>query len=203
MATNQAQDEREHHWHDPSDLEDRLVHAPSAIIRSVRGVWSNFQDFIGRDNVLEVALGLIIAQAFTTVIQSLVNDVILPPIALLPFFGRNLPEKFAILRSGPHGPHYNTLEQAASDGAITLAYGNFISKLVNFFLLGFALYGIAQVYGHVSKNSIIKHTVKCAYCRKSISDKSTKCAFCCAWLDGREEKQTSALAPPGVTMDSQ
>ena len=50
------------------------------------------------------------------------SDIILPPVALLPFINRNLPEKFFVLRKGPNFP-YNTLKQAAEDGAVTLAWG--------------------------------------------------------------------------------
>ncbi|EJD34654.1 gated mechanosensitive channel [Auricularia subglabra TFB-10046 SS5] len=192
--------EREHHWHDRSELEERLVHAPSAIIRGARGFWAGFQDFLGRDNVLEVAVGLMIASSFTAVVNSLVSDILLPPLALLPFLNRNLESKFAVLRSGPHGPHYNTLQQAAEDGAITLAWGLFVDKVFAFFVLGFVLYLVAQLYGTISKNSIIRHTVKCAYCRKAVSEKAVRCAFCSSWLDGREEKSFSALesAPEGL-----
>lgn len=81
--------------------------------------------------------------------------------------GRNLPAKFAVLRRGPNAP-YNTLKQAADDGAVYLAYGAFFDNLVKFFALGFVLYGVAQVYSSVTKESIIKHIVKCTYCRKDI-----------------------------------
>ena len=63
-----------------------------------------------------------IANGFTAVVKSLVSDIILPPIALLPFIDRNLHEKFLVLRRGPNYP-YNTLKQAAEDGAVTMAWG--------------------------------------------------------------------------------
>ncbi len=50
------------------------------------------------------------------------SDIILPPIALLPFFNRNLQQTFLVLREGPNYP-YNTLQQAAEDGAVTMAWG--------------------------------------------------------------------------------
>ena len=58
-------------------------------------------------------------------VNSLVSDVLLPPLSLLPFMShRNLPEKFWVLRSGPNGHKgYNTLKQASEDGAVTMAYG--------------------------------------------------------------------------------
>ena len=63
-----------------------------------------------------------IANGFTDVVKSLVSDILLPPIALLPFINRNMHEKFFVLRRGPNYP-YNTLKQAAEDGAVTMAWG--------------------------------------------------------------------------------
>jgi large conductance mechanosensitive channel len=69
-----------------------------------------------------------IAAAFTTVVTSFVSEILLPPLSLLPFVHRNLDEKFAVLKPGPHynrtGNHgYNTLDQATADGAVVMAYG--------------------------------------------------------------------------------
>jgi large-conductance mechanosensitive channel len=67
-----------------------------------------------------------IGQAFTKVVTSFVSDVVLPIISLLPFIHRNLDEKFAVLKKGPHfdpDRGYNTLDQARSDGALVMAYG--------------------------------------------------------------------------------
>ncbi|KAJ7755632.1 gated mechanosensitive channel [Mycena maculata] len=175
-----------------ADSENRpLLDLESNVVRRFKSVWSGFKGFLGRDNVLEVAVGLIMAGGFSTLINSLVSDVLLPPIGLLPFMGRNLPAKFIILRAGPNAP-YNTLQQAAEDGAVTLAYGAFLDNLVTFFALGFVLYGVAQVYSTLTKESIIKHIVKCKYCRKDISQAAKRCAFCTSWLDGREEKQNTS-----------
>ena len=121
-----------------------------------------------------------IASAFTAIVKSLTSDIILPVISLLPFLNRNLDEKFAVLRAGHNYHHnngtkgYNTVNQALDDGAVVMAYGSFLDKIVRFFVVGLALYTIARVYGWASKDSVIKHTVKCRYCRKSISEKVCK-----------------------------
>ncbi|MCJ1253721.1 hypothetical protein MMC24_001533 [Lignoscripta atroalba] len=139
-----------------------------------RRAWDGFSDFALRDNVLEVAVGLILAAAFTSVVTSFVTDIVLPPISLLPFINKNLNEKFAVLRAGPHyakGYGYNTLKQAMDDGAVVMAYGSFFDKAINFLGIGMTLYATAQIYGWASNDSIIKQTVKCKYCRKRISEK--------------------------------
>ncbi|KAF5375616.1 hypothetical protein D9757_008511 [Collybiopsis confluens] len=174
-------------------LED--FESPS-VIRKVKSFWSDFISFVASENVLQVAVGLIIANGFTKVVNSLVSDVLLPPVALLPFINRNFEEKFVVLRKGPHAspPHlYNTLEQAAADGAVVLAYGEFITNVANFFALGMFLYLIARLYAFFTKASIISHTVRCVYCKKFVSAKAKRCFNCTSWLDGREDKSTSAL----------
>jgi len=101
--------------------------------------------------------------------------------------------KFAILRRGANynttdGIGYNTLQQAAEDGAVVMAYGLFLNKIVNFLGVGFALYGVASVYELFASEPIVKHMIKCKYCRKRISVKAKRCVNCTSWQDGREDK---------------
>ncbi|KAJ7245035.1 large-conductance mechanosensitive channel [Mycena haematopus] len=161
--------------------------------RKFRSAWESFKDFIGRDNVLEVSLGLIISSAFTRIVTSLVSDILLPFLSLLPWIDRNMASKFAVLRNGPNAP-YNTVAQADNDGAITLNYGSFIDAVSNFFFVGITLYAIVQAYSIASKDTVIKHSVKCEYCKKYIPEVAKRCAFCTSWRDGREDQETSALA---------
>ncbi|KAJ3746920.1 gated mechanosensitive channel [Lentinula raphanica] len=176
--------------------ENFLDHAPS-IIYWAKSVWTDFTDFVASENVLQVAVGLIPANGFTKVVQFLVSDILLPPIALLPFIDWNFKEKFVVLRKGPHADPehgYNTLEQAAADGAVILAYGEFIMNVANFFALGIFLYLIAKFYVLFTRKTVIKHTVKCVYCQKYISQKARRCFNCTSWLDGREERDTTVLS---------
>jgi len=170
---------------------EALLHAGEDARARVARFWDGFTDFALRDNVLEVAVGLIIAAAFTKVVNSLTSDLLLPIISLLPFLRRNFNEKFAVLRRGPHytkGHGYNTLKQALDDGAVVMAYGSFLNNVFNFLAIGLSLYTIALIYARVSHDSIIKQTVKCKYCRKSISPKAKRCINCTSWQDGREDK---------------
>ncbi|KAF9886548.1 hypothetical protein FE257_011320 [Aspergillus nanangensis] len=158
--------------------------------RSFRRVWSGFVNFAARDNVLEVALGLIIAKAFTKVVTSFVADVVLPIVSLLPFLNRNLDQKFAVLSEGPNfveGKGYNTLDQARSDGALVLAYGVFLETIISFFGVSLTLYAVAQLYMYISHDTIIKPTVRCKYCRKFIGKRALRCIYCSSWQDGRED----------------
>jgi len=175
-------------WDALDDTREALLSGPKSVINTARSVWTGFQDFALRDNVLEVAVGLMIAAAFTAVVNSLVSDILLPPISLLPFLGHNLEEKFAVLKKGhTNSWRYNTVQQATDDGAVIMPYGLFLTNVFRFFCIGFAMYGLARLYAAVSHDTIIKQTVKCAYCRKYVSPKAKRCYLCTSWLDGRED----------------
>ena len=103
-----------------------LLRAGKQARSTARRFWDGFSDFIFQDNVLEVAVGLIIAAAFTTVVKSFVSDIVTPILSLLPFIDRNLNEKFAVLRRGPSyrkNDGYNTVKSAQDDGAVVMTYG--------------------------------------------------------------------------------
>lgn len=116
-----------------------------------------------------------VAAAFTNVVTSFVSDILLPPLSVLLPLNANLDLKFAVLQAGPSFydlPHgYRTIEQAQADGAVIMAYGVFLNKTLNFVGLGSALYALAGLYQYLSKDPIIKHMVKCRYCRKRINEK--------------------------------
>lgn len=114
--------------HSLDESREALLHAGEDAYKRTRSFFEGFTDWVLQDNVLEVALGLIIASAFTQVVNSFVTDIILPPISLLPFLARNLDEKFAVLKGGDGFTNgtlkgYNTVNQARDDGAVVLAYG--------------------------------------------------------------------------------
>lgn len=149
--------------------------------------WQGFAAFALRENVLEVALGLIIAKAFSRVVSSLVSDVLLPVVSLLPFLNHNFHDMFAVPKGGAHQKEgYNTIEQALSDGALVLAYGTFLENILNFFGIGLSLYLIAQIYGFFSKDSMIKHMKQCQYCKKPMSEAADRCANCTSWVGERK-----------------
>ena len=133
-----------------------------------------------------------LAASFTACANSLVSDIILPIISLLPFLARNLDEKFAILREGPNyngtiAQGYNTVEQAIADGAVVFAYGNFLDKVVRFLAIAVSLWIIAMTYSRTTGDNIVKKQVKCRYCRKYISEKAKRCVNCTSWQDGRDQ----------------
>jgi len=166
-----------HYYDDEDDNRDEEEAEAQSLLsagrRKAGRLWDGFMDFALQGNILEIAFGLILAAAFTTLVTSLVSDIILPPISVLLPLHKNMEEKFAVLKAGPHIPSngYTTLKRAQDDGAVVMAYGIFINKCLNFMGLGLALYGLAGMYQWVSKDDIIKRTVKCRYCRKKVNEK--------------------------------
>ncbi|CAG8217134.1 unnamed protein product [Penicillium olsonii] len=168
---------------------DALIRTGQKAQEQVRHAWDGFLNFAARDNVLEVALGLIIANAFTKVVTSFVSDLVLPIVSLLPFLNRNMDQKFAVLSKGPNFTEegYNTLYQAREDGALVLAYGAFIETVVNFLGVSLTLYAAGHLYMFFFHTKIIKPTVRCPYCKQFISEMALRCRHCSTWQDGRED----------------
>ncbi len=145
-----------------------------------------FKEFALKGNVLDMAVGIIIGAAFGTIVQSLVKDVIMPPIGLL--LGKvDFSELFIVLKEGAKnsGP-YTTLKDAASSGAVTLNYGLFINNIVSFLIVAFAVFLIVKGFQQLKKKEApvaVEETTKdCPYCLSKIPIKATKCANCTSAL---------------------
>jgi hypothetical protein len=118
------------------DVQETLLHSEDRVVRGASWFYRDFTcmflntllrwllkypraAFLGRDNVIEVALGLIIGAAFSDVVTSLVSDILLPPLTMISPNSRNLESHFLVLRKGDNTlEDYNTIEQAAADGKI-------------------------------------------------------------------------------------
>lgn len=98
-----------------------------------------FREFAMRGNVVDMAVGIIIGAAFGTIVQSLVNDVIMPPIGLA-LGDVDFSNLFVVLREGtPQGP-YPALSDAAKAGAVTVNYGKFLNTIISFLIVVFAVF---------------------------------------------------------------
>jgi large conductance mechanosensitive channel len=103
-----------------------------------------FKEFAMKGNMLDMAVGIVLGAGFSAVVNSLVNDVLMPPIGLL-LGGADFSELFIMLKAGsPAGP-YASLALAQEAGAVTLNYGVFVNALVNFLIVAFALFVVVRV----------------------------------------------------------
>jgi large conductance mechanosensitive channel len=98
-------------------------------------MWQEFRDFISRGNVIDLAVGVIIGAAFTQIVNSLVNDILMPPIGLL-LGGIDFSNFFVTLK-GNAAP---TLDAAKAAGAVTINYGLFLNACIRFVIVAFAIF---------------------------------------------------------------
>ena len=102
-------------------------------------MFKEFREFAIKGNVVDMAVGIIIGAAFGTIVQSLVNDVIMPPIGLV-LGNVDFSNLFIVLKQGvPPGP-YAALVDAQTAGAVTINYGAFINTVVSFFIVAIAVF---------------------------------------------------------------
>ena len=94
-----------------------------------------FKQFALRGNVVDLAIGVIIGAAFTSIVNSLVKDIITPPLGLITG-GLDLSNLFIVLK----GPHTTTLADAAKAGAVTINYGVFLNNTISFAIVAFVLF---------------------------------------------------------------
>ena len=95
----------------------------------------DFRDFALRGNVIDLAVGVIIGAAFTTIVNSLVTDILTPVLGLLTG-GIDFTNHFITLKGG----HFDTLEQAQKAGAVTINYGLFLNAVLRFAIVAFAIF---------------------------------------------------------------
>ncbi len=144
------------------------------------------REFIMRGNVIDMAVGIIIGAAFGKIIDSLVKDIIMPPIGLL--LGKvdfsNLYWQIA-----PHDVGYPTLQAAKDAGAVTMNYGAFINTVISFLIVAFAVFMLIKMINKLQsavckKEEAVEEatTKECPYCFTTINIKATKCPNCTADL---------------------
>ena len=146
-----------------------------------------FREFVLRGNVLDLAVAVIIGAAFTKIVNSMVEDIIMPPLSLV--LGKvDFSNLFLVLREGAKGaPPYATLADAKAAGAVTWNYGTFFTNIVTFLIVAFVVYlMIRSVVRLGPKKADTPATTKeCQYCLSRIPLQAKKCAFCTADLAGR------------------
>jgi large conductance mechanosensitive channel len=146
-----------------------------------------FRDFVMRGNVIDLAVAVIIGAAFTKIVNSLVEDIIMPPIGLL-LGNVDFSNLFAVLKEGSKtAAPYATLAEAKAAGAVTLNYGLFLTTVVSFLIVAFVVYLLVRSVARPGpkKADAPATTKECLYCLSKIPIKATKCAFCTADLGGR------------------
>ena len=144
-----------------------------------------FKEFVLRGNVLDMAVGIIIGAAFGTIVASLVNDVIMPPIGLL-LGGVDFSNLFVLLKAGSPAAPYASLADAQAAGAVTINYGVFINAVVSFLIVAFVIFLLIRSINRLRREEEAPPaeptTKECPYCLSTIPIKATRCAHCTSEL---------------------
>lgn len=149
-------------------------------------MWKEFKEFAVKGNALDLAVGVIIGAAFGGVISSLVKDIIMPPLGLLTG-GLDFSNQFLILKAAPGGSTFATPADAAKAGAITWNYGNFITLLLNFLIVAFAIFLIVKAANKLKRPAPAAEKVskECPACTMTIPIKASRCPECTTELNAR------------------
>jgi large conductance mechanosensitive channel len=134
-----------------------------------------FKTFIMRGNVLDLAVGIVIGAAFGAVVTSFVADVLMPPIGML--FGKvNFADLFINLSSIPVA----SVAEAKAKGIPTLNYGLFLSTLINFIIVAFAIFLVVKASNRLRGPAAPAEvtTRECPFCLSQIPLKATRCPNC-------------------------
>jgi large conductance mechanosensitive channel len=146
-------------------------------------MWKEFKEFAVKGNAIDLAVGVIIGAAFGLVIGSLVKDIIMPPIGLLTG-GLDFSNQFLVLKAAPGGATFATPGDAAKAGAITWNYGNFVTLLINFLIVAFAIFIIVKGVNRMKRPtpSAAPVSKECPACAMTIPIKATRCPHCTSEL---------------------
>ena len=138
-----------------------------------------FKDFAMKGNVIDLAIGIIIGGAFGKIVQSLVTDIIMPPVGLLA--GKM---DFASLYINLSSTPYATLAEAKKAGAPIITYGIFINTVVDFMIMAFVVFLMVRQINRLKKEAPVAapDTKTCPFCCSSIPIKATRCPSCTSSL---------------------
>src|SRR5574341_942941 len=144
-----------------------------------------FKTFALRGNVIDMAVGIIIGAAFGTIVKSMVDDIIMPPIGLL-LGGVDFANFFIMLRSGTPPAPYASLADAKAAGAVTMNYGVFINAVIGFLIVAFVIFLLIRSINRMKREQEAPPapptTKQCPYCLSVIPIKAARCAHCTSEL---------------------
>ncbi|MDR0291704.1 MAG: large conductance mechanosensitive channel protein MscL [Elusimicrobium sp.] len=149
----------------------------------IKKMLGEFKTFAMRGNVIDMAVGIIIGAAFGKIVDSLVKDIIMPPIGFI--LGRvDFSNLFITVKEGAAAGPYPSVAAAQAAGAVTINYGNFINVIISFIIVAFAIFLLIKGINKLkAKEEVPPPSVKdCPFCFTKVNIKATKCPACTAEL---------------------
>ncbi len=148
-----------------------------------------FKEFITKGNALDLAIGVIIGGAFGKIINSLVADIIMPPVGML--LGKvdfnNL--YVQLNKAAVSIPKGTPLTVAQEQGAVAFAYGSFLMSIINFLIIAFIIFLVVKAINKLrdlkKQEEIAEEptTKVCPFCKTEIPLKASRCPHCTSQLD--------------------
>jgi large conductance mechanosensitive channel len=147
---------------------------------------TEFKEFAVKGNVVDMAVGIIIGGAFGTIVKSLVDDMLMPPVGLL-LGGVDFKDLFMILREGDPTAPYATIADAQAAGAVTLNYGQFINNIIAFLIVAFAVFLLVKAINRLRRQEQVEPESptdkSCPFCATTIPIQALRCPHCTSALD--------------------
>jgi large conductance mechanosensitive channel len=158
--------------------------AASSPLATAQHMFKDFKAFVLRGNVVDLAVAVVIGGAFGTIVKSLVDDVLMPPISLIT--GRfDFSSRFWLLKSGLKAPPpYATPAEAKAAGAVTLNYGMFVNNVIAFLIIAAVIFLIVRAVSklYAKPAPVTDSTRPCPFCTLSIPRDATRCPNCTSQL---------------------
>ena len=134
-----------------------------------------FKEFLVKGNVVDMAVGFMFGAAFATVVKSLVENIVMPPLGML--LGK---VDFSNLFIALDGNDYASLAEAEKVGAPVIKYGVFLNDLVSFIILGFVIFLFVKAYNRLKKEEepAAPTTKVCPECAMEVPIEAKKCPYC-------------------------
>jgi large conductance mechanosensitive channel len=154
-------------------------------LRKENNMFKEFKEFAVRGNVIDMAVGIIIGAAFGTIIKSLVDDIIMPPIGLL-LGNVDFSNLFAVIKAGKIAGPYATLAAAKNAGAVTVNVGVFFNTIISFGIIAFSVFLIIKQINALKRKEAVTPAVpvtkECPYCLLTVPIKASRCPHCTSEL---------------------
>lgn len=148
----------------------------------IKNIVNEFKTFVMRGNVIDMAVGIIIGGAFTKIVNSMVADIMMPPLGLL--LGKvDFSNWFIVLKQGSQEGPYASLSAAQAAGATTLNVGTFLNAVISFIIVAFCIFLLIKVINKVNAPKkeaapATPTTKKCPFCCSEIALEATRCPHC-------------------------
>jgi len=150
-------------------------------------MFKEFKEFAVKGNVVDMAVGIIIGAAFGTIVNSFVNDLIMPPVGLL-LGNVDFTSLFMVLKEGKVAAPYASLADAKAAGSVTLNYGVFINTIISFLIVAFAVFLVVKNVNRLKREEQAPAeptTKECPFCLSAIPVKAVRCGHCTSDLKGQ------------------